>query len=43
MAATVWAPKPFIKFCKIKLPTELTLDWTMGGTPKRSPCRNISR
>lgn len=34
MAATVWVPNPFIKFCKIRFPKALTQDWTMGGNPR---------
>ena len=38
MAATVWVPKPFMKFCRSRLPNALTLDWIMGGIPNRNPC-----
>ena len=34
MAATVWVPNPFMKFCKIRFPKALTQDWTMGGSPR---------
>ena len=37
MAATVCSPKPFINCCRKTFPTELTPDWTAGGSPNRRP------